>query len=70
MDKKPDISQLLRLSQSTQGQKLLKRVQQSGGDSLKQAIASGDWNHAKAILSPLLQDQEVALLLKKLEETL
>lgn len=70
MDKNPDISQLLHLAQSPEGKKLIRLLQQSGGDSLKQAIASGDLTRAKEILSPLLRDSELEALVKKLEEKL
>lgn len=73
MDKNPDYAQLIRLAQSPEGQKLFKLLQQSGGDSLKNAMsaaASGDYAQAKAILTSLLSNQEAESLLKKLEERL
>ena len=73
MDKNADYNQLLRLAQSPEGMKLLKLLQQTGGDSLKTAAyaaSSGDFQQAKAILSSLLNNPEAEKLLKKLEERL
>jgi len=73
MDKKPDYTQLLRLAQSPEGQKLWKLMQQSGGDNLNKAMSAasnGDMQQAKDLLSSLLQSPETEKLLKKLEERL
>ncbi len=68
-----DMSELLRLAGSAQGQKLISYLQQSGGTELQQAIAlaaAGNYSQAKSTLSALLKNPDAQTLLKDLEETL
>ena len=66
----PDMGELLRLAQTSAGQKLIAFLQSNGGSGLQKAIASaaaGDYTRAKEILSALLSAPEAQTLLKELE---
>ncbi len=71
MQNLPDMSALLRLAQSPAGQQLLTLLQNTGGDTLENAIsqaAAGDYREAKSTLSSLLSTPQAKELLKQLEE--
>ncbi len=68
-----DMSALLRLAGSSQGQKLISYLQSAGGSELQQAMAqaaAGNYTQAKSTLSSLLEDPQAQALLKALEEKL
>ena len=70
MQQMPDMSELIRLAQTPDGQQLIALLQKQSSPQLQQAItcaASGDYVHAKEILSELLSAPEAQALLKKLE---
>ncbi len=67
MQQNPDYSQLFRLAQSPAGQKLLKRLQESGGGALRQAVSEGDVARLRQLLTALMKDPQTAQLLKELE---
>lgn len=72
MQPSPDLSQLMKLAQSSAGQKLLSLLQRSGGEALQSAIAkasAGDYREAQKQLSSLLSTPEAQALLKQMEET-
>lgn len=75
MQKKTDspqdlsMQEALRLAQSPAGQQLLAILRQSGGEELRQAMASaatGDYQQAKQTLGTLLNTPEVKALLEQL----
>lgn len=71
MQPSPDLSQLMKLAQSSAGQKLLSLLQRSGGEALQSAIAkasAGDYREAQKQLSSLLSTPEAQALLKQMEE--
>lgn len=72
MQPSPDLSQLIKLAQSSAGQQLLSLLQRSGGEALQSAIAkasAGDYREAQKQLSSLLSTPEAQALLKQMEET-
>lgn len=65
----PDITQLLRLARSPEGQQLIRLLQKNSPDALNAAAAqaaAGQMNKAGQTLSPLLEDPQVKALLEKL----
>lgn len=71
MQQIPDMSELIRLAQTTSGQRLISLLQKQGGSRLQNAItaaAAGNYTRAKEILSELLSTPEAQVLLKELEE--
>lgn len=66
-----DMTQLLRLAKSADGQQLLALLQKNGGAQLQAALSQasgGNYEDAKALLSSLLSSAEAQGLLKRLEE--
>lgn len=64
-----DLSGLLRLAQSPEGQQLIRLLQKNNPETLRNAAAqasAGDMAKAGQTLSPLLEDPQVKELLKKL----
>ncbi len=60
---------LARVLASAEGRQLLALLRRDGGDTLQQAaqaIKTGDYNGAKSLLEPMLQNPEAASLLRKL----
>lgn len=60
---------LARVLASAEGRQLLALLRRDGGGALQQAaqaVQSGDYEAAKAVLSPMLQNPEAAELLGKL----
>lgn len=71
MQPTPDFSQLMKLAQSPAGKQLISMLQNSGGSVLQEAIqkaAAGDYDQAKAMLSPLLNNPKAQALMKQLED--
>ena len=70
MQSNPDmIQEAMRMAQSEEGQRLLKLLQQSGGQQLNQAMrsaAEGNYDSAKHILNSLMQDPQTRQLLQKM----
>lgn len=71
MDNNKDFSMqdALRLAQTPAGQQLISMLRQRNDPSLQKAMnsaASGDYSQAKEALSSLLQNPEIAALLKQL----
>lgn len=65
----PNYSELMAVAQSPAGRKLLLLLQQTGGESLQQAMeqaARGDFAPAKQQLSSLLDSPEAKKLLQEL----
>ena len=70
MEQYPDMSDIMRIAQSSSGQKLLALLQKQGGSSLQAALAkasAGDYNAIKENLSNLLASDEIKRLLNDLE---
>lgn len=66
-----DMTELMRLAQSPAGRQLMAFLQQSGGNSLEEAVtkaSQGDFDQAKQALSSLLASPKAQELLKQLEE--
>ena len=71
MQQIPNIGELIRMAQTPTGQQLIALLQEQDGSALQRAITyavSGDYFHAKEILSVLLSKPDAQALLKKLEE--
>lgn len=71
MDQNLDLNQLMKLAQSPAGQQLWQLLQQLGSKELlsaAQKASEGNFAGAKQALSSLLDNPEVARLLKALEE--
>lgn len=71
MQAMPDLSEILRLAQTPEGQKLIAMVQSSDSTALNSALSSagkGDYEGAKAALSGLLTSPEAQELLRRLGE--
>jgi len=71
MQAMPDLSEILRLAQTPEGQKLIAMVQSADSKALNSALASagkGDYEGAKAALSGLLESPEAQALLRRLGE--
>ncbi len=65
------MQEALRLAKSPAGQQLLALLQKNGGDDLKKAMnqaASGNYDHAKTLISNLLSSSDAQKLLSQLEE--
>ena len=65
----PDISRLLQLARSPEGQQLMRLLQSSSPEALRTEAAQasrGDMTKAGKTLSPLLEDPQVKSLLQKL----
>lgn len=67
MEQYPDMAQLRAIAASPEGRRFLTRLQQSGGDDLRQALASaakGDAVQAQQLITALLQDPQLQQLLQ------
>lgn len=63
-------AELKRVLASQEGRQLLSLLRRDGGDALQkamQAVKAGDYEAAKTLLSPMLQDPEATALLGKLK---
>ena len=63
------MQEIMRMAQSPAGQQLLSLLQEKGGSELQLVISkamAGDYEHAKLVLSDLLQDPDAQKLLDKL----
>ena len=70
MQQNPDLADIMRIAQSSSGQKLIALLQKQGGNSLQTALSkasAGDYSAAKEKLSSLLASDEIKKLLNDLE---
>ena len=59
----------LQMAQTPAGQRLIRMLQQSGGDELRSAVqkaASGDYSQAKQLLSALAENPDIQKLMDQL----
>jgi hypothetical protein len=61
------MQEALRLANSDAGQRLLAILKESGGDSLSQKAAAGQYDEVQKSVASLMAKPEVAALLKELE---
>lgn len=69
MEQYPDMAQLRAIAASPEGRRFLTRLQQSGGDDLRQALASaakGDTLQAQQLIATLMQDPQLQQLLQQM----
>lgn len=70
MQQNPDLADIMRIAQSSSGQKLIAFLQKQGGNSLQAALSkasAGDYNAVKENLSNLMASDEIKRLLNDLE---
>ena len=70
MQQYPDLADIMRIAQSSSGQKLIALLQQQGGNSLQSALdkaSTGDYSAVKQNLSSLMASDEIKKLLNELE---
>ena len=72
MQQEPDLTQLLKLARSPEGQQLMTLLRSGGADPAEAArlAAQGDWDQARQRLSSLLSTPECQALLRQLEQQL
>ncbi len=70
MQNNPDaVREAMRMANSSEGQQLLKLLQQSGGRELNQAMekaAAGDYTAVRALLANVLRDPQARQLLDRM----
>lgn len=69
MQQYPDMADIMRIAQSSSGQKLIALLQKQGGNSLQAALdkaSAGDYSAAKQNLSSLMASDEIKKLLNEL----
>lgn len=69
MQQYPDMADIMRIAQSSLGQKLIALLQKQGGNSLQSALdkaSAGDYDAAKENLSSLMASDEIKKLLNEL----
>lgn len=68
-DSSLDMAQAMRMAQSPAGRELIGKLQQKGGDQLRQAMekaAAGDYTQARQTISALLDSPDMQKLLQQL----